>query len=67
VAPCRDSNSYHYLRTGRLPESFPTEMPKNLFTHEGFTYEKADEGFVLSFDAIRPGRDRTFAYTFKVR
>ena len=55
------------LRTGRLPDALSPEMPKNLFTNGAFTYEKTDEGFLLSFDAIDPGREKTYSYTFKVR
>ncbi len=36
-----------HARTGRLPEEFPDDSPKDPFTGQPFRYERADDAFVL--------------------
>ena len=50
--------------TGRLPDTLPSGLPKDVFSGEDFEYEKTKEGFVLRC----PGKDLdVYRYEFKIK
>jgi hypothetical protein len=54
-------------KTGRLPETLPSGLPKDPSTNEDFIYEITDDGFILRC-GIKNLRSRKFEqYEFKVK
>ncbi|MBN1362118.1 MAG: hypothetical protein JW993_16100 [Sedimentisphaerales bacterium] len=51
-------------RTGRLPETLPEGMPKDLFSGKDFEYERDAAGFVLRCQAKDLAKDQTYEYRF---
>lgn len=53
-------------KTGRLPETLPAGLPKDLFSGKDFEYIKTTEGFVLRCQAKDIDKDKIHEYEFKV-
>jgi hypothetical protein len=53
-------------KTGRLPETLPAGLPKDLFSGKDFEYIKTMEGFVLRCQAKDIDKDKIHEYEFKV-
>ncbi len=53
-------------KTGRLPETLPAGLPKDLFSGKDFEYVKTAEGFVLRCQAKDIDKDKVHEYEFKV-
>jgi len=53
-------------KTGRLPDTLPAGLPKDLFSGKDFEYEKTKDGFVLSGQGKDLDKDEIFKYEFKV-
>ncbi|UCG58172.1 MAG: hypothetical protein JSU70_01445 [Phycisphaerales bacterium] len=53
--------------TGRLPESLPSGLPKDLFSGSDFGYEKKADGFVLRCRAKDLVKDQIHEYEFSVK
>jgi hypothetical protein len=51
--------------TGKLPDSLPSGLPKDLFSGEDFEYEKKDGGFVLRCRGKDLPKDKIYEYEFK--
>ena len=52
------------IKTGKLPDKLPADLPKDLFSGKDFDYEKNNDGFILRC----PGRDSdTYKFEFKVK
>jgi len=54
-------------RTGKLPDTVPEGMPKDLFSDKNFEYEKNDNGFVLRCNSKDLSKDIIYEYEFKVK
>lgn len=54
-------------RTGRLPETLPAGLPKDLFSAEDFEYEKIDDGFILRCQGRDLLKDTIHQYEFKIK
>lgn len=54
-------------RTGRLPDTLPSDLPRDLFSGKDFEYEKTKEGFILRCRGKDLDKDETYQYDFKVR
>jgi hypothetical protein len=53
-------------KTGRLPETLPADLPKDLFSGKDFRYEKSQNGFVLGCQAKDLDKDEIYQYDFSV-
>ena len=53
-------------KTGRLPDTLPAGLPKDLFSDKDFEYEKTKDGFVLRCRGKDLDNDEIFQYDFKV-
>jgi len=53
-------------KTGRLPETLPAGMPKDLFSGEDFEYKKTETGFMLKCRGKDLDKDEIHQYEFKV-
>ncbi len=54
-------------RTGRLPDTLPAGLPKDLFSGEDFEYQKTADGFVLRCRGKDLKEDKIHQYEFKVK
>ncbi len=54
-------------QTGKLPDTLPAGMPKDLFSDKDFEYEKNADGFVLRCQGKDLGKDEIYEYPFKVK
>ena len=54
-------------RTGRLPETLPEGLPKDLFSGKDFRYEKTADGFTLRCRGKDLDKNETYSYEFKVK
>ncbi len=54
-------------QTGKLPDSIPTGMPKDLFSGKDFKYEKTSDGFILKCQGKDLSKDETYQYEFKIK
>lgn len=55
------------VKTGQLPETLPTGLPKDLFSGKDFRYEKTKDGFILRCRCKDLNKDETYKYEFKVK
>lgn len=53
-------------KTGRLPDTFPAGLPRDLFSGKDFEYEKTKDGFILHCRSKDLDKDEIFKYEFKV-
>lgn len=53
-------------KNGRLPETLPAGLPKDLFSGEDFEYKKTEAGFMLRCRAKDLDKDEIHQYEFKV-
>jgi len=53
-------------KTGRLPETLPAGLPRDLFSGKDFEYQRKKDGFVLRCQGKDLDKDETFQYEFKV-
>jgi len=53
-------------KAGRLPDTLPAGLPKDLFSDKDFEYEKTDAGFVLRCQGKNLARNEVHEYEFKV-
>jgi len=53
-------------KTGRLPDTLPAGMPKDLFSGEDFEYKKTEAGFMLRCRGKDLDKDEIHQYEFKV-
>jgi hypothetical protein len=52
------------IKTGKLPDKLPTDLPKDLFSGKDFEYEKNNDGFILRC----PGKDSDiYEFKFKIK
>jgi hypothetical protein len=54
-------------KTGKLPDSMPAGLPRDLFSGKAFEYEKTKAGFVLRCRGKDLARDINRQYEFKVK
>ena len=54
-------------KTGRLPDTLPDGLPRDMFSGEDFEYEKTKDGFILRCRGKDLDKDETCQYEFKVR
>ena len=54
-------------RTGKLPDSLPAGLPKDLFSGKDFIYEKTEEGVILRCQGKDMEIDEIHEYEFKVK
>jgi len=54
-------------QTGKLPDSLPAGLPKDLFSGKDFAYEKTADGFILRCQGKDLDKDETYEYEFKVK
>ena len=54
-------------KTGQLPETLPTGLPKDLFSGKDFRYEKTADGFTLRCRGKDLDKNETYSYEFKVK
>jgi len=53
-------------KTGRLPDTLPAGLPRDLFSGKDFEYEKTKDGFVLRCRGRKSDKDEIREYEFKV-
>ncbi len=53
-------------KTGRLPDTLPAGLPRDLYSGKDFEYEKTKDGFVLSFQSKDLDKGEISKYEFKV-
>jgi len=53
-------------KTGRLPDTLPAGLPKDLFSGKDFEYEKTKDGFVLRCPGKDLDKDEINRYEFKL-
>jgi len=53
-------------RTGRLPDTLPDGLPRDLFSGKDFEYEKTKDGFILCCRGKDLDKDEIYQYEFKV-
>ncbi|MHC4088362.1 MAG: hypothetical protein ACYSWZ_19830 [Planctomycetota bacterium] len=53
-------------KTGKLPDKFPSGLPKDLFSGKDFQYEKTRTGFILRCQGKNLDKDEIHQYEFKV-
>jgi len=54
-------------KTGRLPDSLPAGLPKDLFSGKDFAYEKNADGFILRCQGKDLDKNKIHEYEFKVK
>ncbi len=54
-------------KTGKLPDSLPAGMPKDLFSGKDFEYENTADGFILRCQGKDLSKDEIYEYEFKVK
>jgi hypothetical protein len=54
-------------KTGKLPDSMPAGLPRDLFSGKAFQYEKTKDGFLLRCRCKDLARDINHQYEFKVK
>ena len=52
-------------KTGHLPQTLPSGLPKDLYTGKDFAYERTAKGFALRFDPDNVSRIRVRQCEFK--
>lgn len=55
------------IKTGKLPDTIPQGLPKDLFSGKDFKYEKTNDSFILKCQGKDLFKDETFEYAFKVK
>ena len=55
------------VKTGQLPGTLPTGLPKDLFGGKDFRYEKTADGFTLRCRGKDLNKNETYKYDFKVK
>ena len=53
-------------KTGRLPDTLPSGLPRDLYSGKDFEYEKTKDGFILRCRGKDLDKDEFFKYEFKV-
>ena len=53
-------------KTGRLPDTLPSGLPRDLYSGKDFEYEKTKDGFILRCQGKDLDKDEIFKYEFKV-
>jgi len=53
-------------KTGRLPDTLPSGLPRDLYSGKDFEYEKIKDGFILRCQGKDLDKDEIFKYEFKV-
>ena len=53
-------------KTGRLPDTLPDGLPRDLFSGKDFEYEKTKDGFILRCRGKDLDKDEIYQYEFKV-
>ena len=53
-------------KTGKLPDTLPAGLPKDLFSGKDFEYEKTADGFILRCQGKDLSKDMFHEYEFKV-
>ncbi|MHC4426217.1 MAG: hypothetical protein ACYSYV_08985 [Planctomycetota bacterium] len=53
-------------KTGRLPDTLPAGLPRDLFSGKDFEYEKTKDGFILRCRGKDLDKDEIFKYEFKI-
>lgn len=54
-------------KTGKLPDSLPGDLPKDLFSGKDFQYRKTEDGFVLRCQGEDLEEHKVHEYEFKVK
>ena len=54
-------------KTGRLPDTLPAGLPRDLYSGKDFEYEKTKDGFVLRCQGKGLDKDEFLKYEFKVQ
>ena len=54
-------------KTGRLPDTLPSGLPKDLFSGKPFQYAKTAEGFILRCQGRDLDKDEIHGYEFKIK
>jgi len=54
-------------KAGKLPDSLPAGLPKDLFSGKDFEYEKTADGFILRCRGKDLSKDEIHEYEFKVK
>jgi hypothetical protein len=55
------------VKSGRLPDSLPAGLPKDLFSGKDFKYERTKDGFKLRCQGKDLSKDKIYEYKFKVK
>ena len=53
-------------KTGRLPDTLPAGLPRDLYSGKDFKYEKTKEGFILHCQGKDLDKDEFFKFEFKI-
>jgi hypothetical protein len=53
-------------KTGRLPDTLPAGLPRDLYSGKDFEYEKTKDGFILRCRGKDLDKDEFYQYEFKV-
>jgi len=53
-------------KTGRLPDTLPSGLPRDLYSGKDFEYEKIKDGFILRCQGRDLDKDEIHQYEFKV-
>jgi hypothetical protein len=53
-------------KTGRLPDTLPSGLPRDLYSGKDFEYEKTKDGFILRCRGKDLDKDEFYQYEFKV-
>jgi hypothetical protein len=53
-------------KTGRLPDTLPAGLPRDLYSGKDFEYEKTKEGFILRCQGKNLDKDEFFRFEFKI-
>ena len=53
-------------KTGKLPDTIPAGLPKDLFSGKDFVYEKTGDGFILRCQGKELPKDKIHDYKFKI-
>jgi len=54
-------------KTGKLPDTLPARMPKDLFSGKDFQYEKTGDGFILRCQGKELNKDATYEYEYEFK
>ncbi len=54
------------VKTGKLPDSLPAGMPKDLYSDKSFLYEKTADSFILRCRTQDPLKNKLYEYEFKI-